>query len=111
MRIDEVIAELEWMKKRFIRNKRTMQAIEISIDYLEDMPFAKDMEAKYTASNGYTGHMYSNSSLAVYNEQGIMIFHTGFRTPNTFNELKECTDTFDDFLKIISDQEENKDDR
>lgn len=101
MRVDEVIAELEWMKKRFIRNKRTVMAIDNSIDYLENMPFEKDMEAKYKSSNGYTGHMYGNSSLAVYNEQGIMIFHTGFRTANTFNELKEQVNNFDEFLKII----------
>lgn len=104
MRVDEVIAELEWMKTRFVKNQRTMMAIDNSIDYLEKMPFEKDMEAKYKSSNGYTGHMYGNSSLAVYNEQGRIIFHTGFRTPNTFNELKECTDTFDDFLKIITEE-------
>lgn len=104
MRVDEIIAELEWMKKRFVRNQRTMEAIDKSIDYLETMPFEEDMEAKYTASNGYTGHMYGKSSLAIYNKQGRMVFHTGFRTPNTFNELKEHTDTFDDFLKIMTEE-------
>jgi hypothetical protein len=102
MRIDEVIDELKWLKGR-TNQEKTLTAIDEAVKHLSTMPIT-NLEAEYKALNGYRGKMYGKSSLAIYNKQGNMIFHTGFRTPNTFNELKEHTDTFDDFLKIMTEE-------
>ena len=99
MRIDEVIDELKWLKSR-TNQEKTLTAIDEAINHLSNMPMT-NLEAEYKALNGYRGKIYGESSLAIYNKQGNMIFHTGFRTPNTFEELKEQVNNFDEFLKIL----------
>ena len=102
MRIDEVIDELKWLKGR-TNQEKTLTAIDEAVNHLSNMPMT-NLEAEYKALNGYRGKMYGESSLAIYNSNGKMIFHTGFRTPNTFEELKEHVDGFDDFLKIMTEE-------
>ena len=57
---------------------------------------------KYTSKNGYTGVMYGKSSLAILNENGKEVFHTGFRNFNTYEELVEQVDTFSEFYNNIT---------
>ena len=59
---------------------------------------------KYTSDNGYTGVLYGKSSLAIYDKKGRERMHTGFRNINTFDELKECVDTFPEFEKLLSEK-------
>ena len=55
----------------------------------------------YTSENGYTGVMYSKSSFIVYNPDNEEVFHTGFRTFDTFEELREQVDTFPEFYDML----------
>lgn len=57
---------------------------------------------KYTSKNGYTGVMYGKSSLAILNENGKEVFHTGSRNCNTYEELIEQVDTFSEFYNNIT---------
>lgn len=56
---------------------------------------------KYTSKNGYTGVMYGKSSLAILNENGKEVFHTGFRNFNTYEELVEQVDTYPEFRAML----------
>lgn len=58
---------------------------------------------KYTSKNGYTGVMYGKSSLAILNENGEEVFHTGFRNFNTYEELVEQVETFPEFYDRIQE--------
>ena len=56
---------------------------------------------KYTSSNGYTGVLYGKSSLVIYDKDGKLSLHTGFRTANTYEELVEVVEEHPQFLKMI----------
>ena len=53
----------------------------------------------YTSSNGYTGVLYGNRSMSVFDSNDHEVMHTGFRSVNTADELAEFVDNFDQFLK------------
>ena len=56
---------------------------------------------KYTSSNGYTGVLYGKSSLAIYDKDGKLSLHTGFRSANTYEELVEIVEEHPQLLKLI----------
>lgn len=45
------------------------------------------MMIKVKHENGYSGVLYGESSLSVYNPDGTEVLHTGFRKVNTEQEL------------------------
>lgn len=59
----------------------------------------------YTSENGFTGILYGESSMAigVKNEGGFFreCFHTGSRSGDTFEYLKEIVDTYPEFLQQL----------
>ena len=55
----------------------------------------------YTSENGYTGVLYGQSSLKIYAPDGRLSFHTGFRSINTYEELKQAVDEHPDFIKKL----------
>ena len=65
---------------------------------------------EYTSPNGYSGKLYGKSSMSIYNPQWREVLHTGSRTPQTYEELKEVVDDYPDFermlLRIPDDEEE-----
>ena len=65
---------------------------------------------KYTSPNGYTGVMGGVSSMAVYDKDGKEAFHTGFRSLNTEEELKEFVDSFPEFMEMLFSQEDDMED-
>lgn len=65
------------------------------------------MTIKYRSNNGYTGRMYGESSLAIYEtESGKEVFHTGFRRCNNLKELRKQVEEFPKFLDAISRMKE-----
>lgn len=56
---------------------------------------------KYESDNGYMGVLYGKSSLAIYDKTGNEVFHTGFRTINTQEELKNQVDEFPRFYEML----------
>ena len=66
----------------------------------------------YTSAAGYTGKLYGESSMVVYDPDGNEVFHTGFRNINTEAELKAEVDSWQDksqrllnFYKKMSEEE------
>lgn len=59
---------------------------------------------KYTSENGYSGALYGESSMSIYNPDGKEVFHTGFRRKeiNSLKALKEHVDTFPEFYELVS---------
>ena len=55
--------------------------------------------AKVHHPNGYSGILYGKSSLAIYDDHGIEIIHTGYRTINTEKELYDVLEKFPEVLK------------
>ena len=64
---------------------------------------------KYTSENGFSGKLYGKSSLSVYDRKSREVFHTGFRTINTIDELKEFVDTYPEFGKMLAERVKNDD--
>lgn len=56
---------------------------------------------KYKSPNGYVGVLYGKSSMKIHDPNGRMVLHTGFRTPNTIEELKPVVDGFPEFQRNI----------
>ena len=56
---------------------------------------------KYTSPNGYTGILYGESSFKILDEQGNMVFHTGYRAINTEAGLIEQVESFPEFLELL----------
>jgi len=56
---------------------------------------------EYTSENGYSGKLYGESSMSIYNKDGKEVMHTGSRKPNTLEELKEAVDSFPAFMAMI----------
>ena len=59
---------------------------------------------KYTSENGYTGVLYGKSSLAIYNSDGKMTLHTGFRNIHTYDELVTMVDKYPEFLDALMNE-------
>ncbi len=56
---------------------------------------------KYESKNGYMGLLYGESSLSVFNSDGEEVFHTGFRTIDTLEELVATIERFPDFNELF----------
>lgn len=56
---------------------------------------------KYESENGYMGILYGKRSLAIYDKTGHEVFHTGFRTINTYEQLKKQVDEFPKFYAML----------
>lgn len=56
---------------------------------------------KYTSPNGYTGILYGKSSFKILDEQGHMVFHTGYRAINTEAGLVEQVESFPKLLELL----------
>lgn len=65
------------------------------------------MVIKYKSANGYSGMIYGESSMRIFDSSNKEVLHTGFRTINTEAELKEFVDDFPnkrkDLLKLFED--------
>jgi hypothetical protein len=61
---------------------------------------------EYKSPNGYTGVLYGKSSMIIYDADGKEVLHTGSRTPNTLEELKEVVEKMP---KLMRELEENWD--
>lgn len=57
------------------------------------------MTIKVHHPNGYAGILYGKSSLAIYDDHGIEIIHTGHRTINTEKELYDVLEKLPEILK------------
>lgn len=57
--------------------------------------------------NGFTGIMYGNSSLSIYNADGDEVMYTGFRSVNTPEELQRLVDAFPAFWKALKEAEDD----
>ena len=60
-----------------------------------------DRRIEYTSPNGYRGVLYGKSSLSIYNPDGTESLHTGLRTINTYEELKNAVDEHPQFMKML----------
>lgn len=56
---------------------------------------------EYTSENGYSGKLYGKSSMSIFDKDGKEVMHTGSRTPNTLEELKEVVDRFPAFMEML----------
>ena len=56
---------------------------------------------KYESENGYTGILYGESSLSVFDSNGKERLHTGSRNINTLEELKHVVEAFPDFIEKL----------
>ena len=56
---------------------------------------------KYTSDNGYTGVLYGQSSLAIYNPDGTESMHTGYRNIDTYEELVKIVDEHPKFIEML----------
>ena len=57
---------------------------------------------EYTSLEGYRGVLYGKSSMSIYGPDGKEVLHTGSRTPNTLEELKEVVDKMQEFVKMLA---------
>lgn len=53
--------------------------------------------------NGYMGILYGKSSMSIYDKDGHECLHTGFRTPNTEEELYEVLEEMPRTMEIIAE--------
>ena len=58
-----------------------------------------EMKIKVRHPNGYSGILYGKSSLAIYDNHGIEVIHTGYRTINTEKELYDVLEKFPEIMK------------
>ena len=56
---------------------------------------------EYKSPNGYTGRMYGKQSFSIYAPDGHEVMHSGFRSFNDIETLKEITDSMPEFLKKL----------
>ncbi|MBO4847099.1 MAG: hypothetical protein J5525_12515 [Lachnospiraceae bacterium] len=60
-----------------------------------------DSVTNYTSHNGYTGTMYGDSHYAVFDPKGTLVFHTGKRKIETYDDMVKDVDTFPEFLTML----------
>ena len=59
---------------------------------------------EYKSNNGYTGRMYGESSLSIFEtESGKEVFHTGFRNCNNLENLQELVEGFPTFMRLLNE--------
>lgn len=54
-------------------------------------------------ANGYSGSLYGKKSLRILDPYGNEILHTGFRSINTYEELKEMVDDMPHFIQLLDE--------
>lgn len=55
----------------------------------------------YRSDNGYSGALYGESTMSIFDRTGREVLHTGSRNINTEEELIEVVEHFPEFLKIM----------
>ena len=55
----------------------------------------------YKSRNGFSGELYGESSMSIYDPDGREVMHTASRTPNTQEELKKIVDGMPAFIKTF----------
>lgn len=55
---------------------------------------------EYRSDNGYWGVLYGKSSMSIKDKDGNEVLHTGFRTPNTLEELKKVVETMPELMEM-----------
>ena len=65
--------------------------------------FMEKTVIKYKSPSGYSGALYGESSMSIYNPDGKEVLHTGFRRKeiNSLEALKEQVDTYPEFEKML----------
>lgn len=76
-----------------------IETMETITEYHEKL--MRHYTVKYKSDNGYSGFLYGDSSLIVYNPNGDQVLHTGHRGINTKEELQELVDTMPEFMKKL----------
>ena len=56
---------------------------------------------EYKSVNQYKGILYGRRSLSVVSPEGVKVFHTGFRTINTYDELVKFVDDYPETIEIL----------
>jgi hypothetical protein len=64
----------------------------------------------YKSENGYSGALYGESTMSIYDRTGREVLHTGFRDINTEEELIEFVEHFPEFQKIMFGETRNETD-
>lgn len=60
------------------------------------------MDIEYTSKNGeWYGKLYGKSSMIIRHISGSPSMHTGFRTPNTKEELIDVVEAADTFFEML----------
>ena len=60
----------------------------------------------YENKEGYIGKLYGKSSMVIMHKSGTPYLHTGSRTINTYEELKEEVDSYPEFIKALEVKQE-----
>ena len=68
------------------------------------------MTIRYKSENGYSGSLYGESSMSIYDPNGKEIMHTYHRTPNTLEELKNIVDGTPAFVRMLTERFKNMED-
>lgn len=55
----------------------------------------------YKSENGYSGALYGESTMSIFDRTGREVLHTGFRNINTLEELIEEVEHFPEHQKIM----------
>lgn len=55
----------------------------------------------YESENGYSGKLYGESSMSIYDKNGKEVFHTKYRNALTEEDLKEEVDGFPAFMELL----------
>lgn len=58
---------------------------------------------KVSHPNGYSGILYGESSMVIFDKDGHEVMHTGFRTPQTEEELYELLEGMPKFVEVMAD--------
>ena len=60
-----------------------------------------DNVRNYKHENGFSAKLYGKSSMSIYDAEGNEVMHTGFRKPNTEEEVMELLEEMPEFLRMI----------
>lgn len=55
---------------------------------------------EYRSENGYRGVLYGKSSMSIKDKDDNEVLHTGFRSVNTLEELKEAVETMPKLMEM-----------
>ena len=66
------------------------------------------MLIKYVSErNGYSGVLYGESSMVIYDPKCYEVLHTRFRAGDTLEYLKEVVDTADKLRAMLNEEADN----